>query len=69
MPLPQLSSVRGGALLRLMTRDGRLDPGLAPPVAGPVVNAEAGEQTPPKEIERMRAIAAGKAEAGSSPFM
>ena len=45
----QLSGLCGGsashasALLRALTRDGRLCPGLAPPVDGPVVASETGE--------------------------
>ena len=41
------------AALRAATRDGRLHPGLAPPVSGPTVNSEAKERTPPAEIARM----------------
>jgi hypothetical protein len=39
------------ALLELLTMDGRLHPGLAPPVVGPIVSAERGDitQAPPDE--------------------
>ena len=41
------------ALLRLVTRHGRLHPGMAPKVEGPSVNSEAWEHTPPEELRRM----------------
>jgi hypothetical protein len=44
---------QAGAVLRLATRHGRLHPGIAPKVAGPVVNSEAWELTPPDELRRM----------------
>jgi hypothetical protein len=62
----ELSGVLGGGaavrtLLRLMTRDGRLHPGMAPPVEGPVVSAEPRRGdlriTPPEQMERLRAEA------------
>jgi len=58
----ELAGVLGGgaavrALLAAMTRDGRLHPGLAPPVEGPVVSGEMGrgefKVTPPEELARM----------------
>jgi hypothetical protein len=64
-----LGADRANVLLRLLTRDGRLHPGLAPPVSGPVVDAEAGQHTSREERERMRAIAAGAAVKGGSPFL
>ena len=64
-----LGADRSNALLRLMTRDGRLHPGLAPVVSGPVVNSEAGHHTPPDELKRMHAIAAGASIPGGSPFL
>jgi hypothetical protein len=33
-------------VLRVATRHGRLYPGLAPPITGPVVNSESGDTTP-----------------------
>ena len=41
----RLGARRCNALLRAMTRHGRLHPGLAPPVSGAVVNSERGELT------------------------
>ena len=54
----ELMSFLGGrttnALLRAMTRDGRLYPGTHPKVEGPVVNADHGEDfTPADELARM----------------
>ena len=45
------SVAAANALLRLVSRDGRLSPGLAPPVAGDVVNSEKGGTTPAAEVE------------------
>jgi hypothetical protein len=62
----ELSGVLGGGgavrtMLRLMTRDGRLYPGMAPPVEGPVVSAEPRRgdlrTTPPDQMELLRAEA------------
>lgn len=62
----ELSGVLGGGgavrtLLHSMTRDGRLHPGIAPPVMGPVVSAEPRRgdlrTTPPEQMERLRAEA------------
>jgi len=47
------SSASVGALLRAMTRDGRLYPGLAQPIEGPVVNSEKGDVTPDKVLARL----------------
>jgi len=46
---------RANALLRAMTRDGRLHPGLAPPLKGPVVGTDELEVTPAwaDEVEQM----------------
>ena len=41
------------ALLRQMTRDGRLSPGMAPTVAGPVVLSENGDLTPEADVKRL----------------
>jgi len=41
------------ALLRAMTRHGRLHPGIAPPVTGPVVNSEKAQSTPSEELHRL----------------
>ena len=48
------------ALLRMISRDGRLSPGLAPPVEGDVVNSEKGGVTPAEEVERWFAARAKK---------
>ena len=66
-----LGTERSNALLRLMTRHGRLHPGLAPATSSPIVNAEAGQHTSEREIRRMRAIASGEAAVGggTSPFL
>ena len=62
----ELTGVLGGVgavhtLLRLMTRDGRLFPGLAPAVDGPVVSAEPRRGTlrctPPEQVQHFRAKA------------
>lgn len=44
---------RACALLRLVTRHGRLHPGIAPKVEGPTVNSEKGGITPLEEVRRM----------------
>lgn len=44
---------RANALLRAMTRDGRLHPGLAPPVTGEVISSEEGQLTPAGEYARL----------------
>ena len=41
------------AVMRVTTRHGRLDPGLAPKIEGPVVNSEKEEMTPPDELLRL----------------
>ena len=41
------------ALLRVVTRHGRLHPGIAPKVEGPIVNSEASDYTPKDELKRM----------------
>ena len=70
-----VASAAANALLRLMTRHGRLHPGLAPPVEGPIISAEAGQQTPPEEIANMRRVVAaegsgpGEATGMASPFL
>lgn len=46
------SSVAANALLRMIARDGRLSPGLAPPIEGDVVNTEKGVMTPDEEVTR-----------------
>ena len=48
-----LGARRCNALLRAMTRHGRLHPGLAPPVSGEVVNSERGEVTSPAVYEAL----------------
>ena len=53
----ELMAVLGGgrivnALLRLVSRDGRLYPGLAPKTGDDYVNSEKGVQTPLSEVER-----------------
>ena len=45
------SDAAARALLRQCTRDGRLYPGLAPPIEGPIVRSEHGETTPEDEVE------------------
>ena len=40
-------------LLRLITRHGRLCPGLAPKVTGPIVSSEAGDITPAAEVAKL----------------
>lgn len=47
------------ALLHLIVRDGRLHPGLAPPVEGTIVSSEAGDLTPPDELARLFATDGG----------
>ena len=51
--LAMLGVERACALLRLVTRHGRLHPGLAPKVEGPTVNSEKGAVTPAHELRRM----------------
>ena len=50
-------SAHGGVaarlLLRIMTRDGRLNPGLAPPVPDEYVASERGDVTPAEEVARL----------------
>ena len=46
------SSVAANALLRMIARDGRLSPGLAPPIEGDIVNTEKGVMTPDEEVTR-----------------
>lgn len=41
------------AVMRLATRHGRLSPGLAPKIEGPVVNSEKSDQTPIPELNRI----------------
>ena len=53
------------ALLRVVTRHGRLHPGIAPKVEGPVINSEKWELTPEAELQRMLS-SDGRAE---SPFL
>ena len=53
------------ALLRAMTRDGRLYPGTALPIEGPTVNSEKSEVTPAHELRRMLATDG----AGDSPYL
>ena len=53
------------SLLRAITRGGRLHPGIAPSINGPIVNSEAAQYTPPDELQRMLA-SEGKA---SSPYL
>ncbi|KAL1496580.1 hypothetical protein AB1Y20_014185 [Prymnesium parvum] len=65
--LLQFGEERANALLRLLTRDGRLYPGLAPKVEGPIVNSEASEMTPPEELARM--MSSDDPEASPSPFL
>ena len=48
---------RCNALLRCMTRGGRLHPGMAPMVHGPIVNSEHGEVMSKQEYESARAAA------------
>ena len=48
----QSRPLKTGAL-RLATRDGRLHPGLAPPVEGEVVASERGDLTPEEEVARV----------------
>lgn len=38
------------AVMRVTTRHGRLYPGLAPKIEGPVVNSEAGDITPADKV-------------------
>ena len=38
------------AVMRVACRHGRLHPGLAPPLEGPVVNAEVGQQSAPDDV-------------------
>ena len=47
------TAARANALLRAMTRDARLHPGLAPPLDGPVVGTDEAQLTPADEVERM----------------
>ena len=53
------------AVMRLATRHGRLSPGLAPRIEGPVVNSEKSDHTPLAELNRMME-SGGKAQ---SPFL
>ena len=52
----ELMALLGGAatnaLLRMVSRDGRLSPGLAPAVEGETVNSEKGAMTPAEEVHR-----------------
>ena len=58
---------RVAALLHAISRDGRLaTPGLAPPIRGPIVNSEANEVTPVREVARLMAVKR-EGEWGSSP--
>ena len=61
----ELMSVLGArctnALLRAISRDGRLYPGLAPKVEGPIINSEKSQYTPREEAERLFAAAAAAA--------
>eukprot|EP00966_Prymnesium_polylepis_P317613 7337819-Prymnesium_polylepis.1 len=65
--LVQFGEKKTNALLRLATRHGRLHPGLAPQLDGPVVNSEGGEFTPPDELARM--MASGDPSKSKSPFL
>ena len=69
--ISQLGPRTSSALLRSLTRDGRLHPGLAEPIDGPVVNSERAERTSDEDFERMMAIGAGRwpSETGRSPFL
>lgn len=51
--IAELGVAKACALLRVVTRHGRVHPGLAPQVEGPAVNSEAWELTPPAEVDRM----------------
>uniref|UniRef100_A0A7S0J9D4 JmjC domain-containing protein n=1 Tax=Calcidiscus leptoporus TaxID=127549 RepID=A0A7S0J9D4_9EUKA len=56
-----------GKLLRLLSRDGRLYPGLAPKIEGPWVGSEPGadyQVTPPEELEQMLLEASHEATPG-----
>lgn len=61
----QLGVEKSCALLRVVTRHGRLHPGIAPKIEGPVVNSEKSENTPPDEWRRL-IESDGKA---ASPFL
>ena len=49
-----LDAPRANALLRCMTCDGRLHPGLAPPLRGAVTGTEERLVTPPEEVREVR---------------
>ena len=51
--MAQVGSRAACVVLRMATRHGRLHPGLAAPIRGPVVNSEKDGLTPPDELERM----------------
>ena len=51
--MAQFGGAVTNALLRAMTRHGRLHPGLAPTIEGPTVNSEKSQLTPPDELARM----------------
>ena len=61
-----LGTPRANALLRCISRDGRLHPGLAPAVEGPIVNSEKEQYTPRDEAERLWADAATFAARGAA---
>ena len=50
-----LGAPRANALLRAMTRDGRLHPGLAPKLKGKVTGTEEQQLTPTEDLRRLKA--------------
>jgi len=56
------------ALLRSMSHDGRLFPGLAPKVHGPTVNSEKGGVTPQEDVRKLMAVER-EGEWGEGPWM
>ena len=68
----ELMSFLGGAqtanaLLRSISRDGRLHPGLAPKVSGRIVNSEKNQMTPRQEADQLFADAAARIAGGAAP--